>query len=94
MNLKFSNKTFSLAKSIQLKMCTVVDDLALNGTSFDRLREIVLMYTFFKKIVLVNRGSRSVAFKSGQKMALGAFYYINVHTKRSQRHHLAAIENN
>ena len=49
-----------------------------------------------------NRDSGSVVFNSGQKMALRAFYFIRALTKaqayyyksRSQRHLLAAIENN
>ena len=52
--------------------------------------------------VFKNRDSESVVFNSGQKMALRAFYFIRALTKaltyyyisRSQRHLLAAIENN
>ena len=50
----------------------------------------------------INRESESVVFNSGQKMALRTFYFIWALTKaltyyyinRSQRHLLAAIENN
>ena len=49
-----------------------------------------------------NRGSKSVAFNSGQKMVmLRAFYFINpqglwtyYNIKRRQRHLLVDIENN
>ena len=47
------------------------------------------------------RGLRSVVSNSGQKMALRAYYFINVHSHfttqsalRSQSHFLAAVENN
>ena len=50
----------------------------------------------------IYRAFQSVVFNSGQKMALRAFYFIRALTKaltyyyinRSQRHLLAAIENN
>ena len=49
-----------------------------------------------------NRAFQSAVFNSGQKMALRAFYFIRALTKaltyyyinQSQRHLLAAIENN
>ena len=54
------------------------------------------IYPYF----LTNRAFRSVVFKSGQKMALRAFYFIRTLTKaltyyyrnRSQRHLLAAFK--
>ena len=58
---------------------------------------------FYKNSVIVrllNSAFQSVVFNSGQKMALRAFYFRRALTKayyyinRSQRHLLAAIENN
>ena len=48
-----------------------------------------------KIVKLLIRAFQSVSFKSGQKMALKAFYFITTLTKyikRSQRHLLAAIK--
>ena len=62
----------------------------------------IMTTSHLKKIYNSNRAFQLVVFNRGQKMALRAFYFIRALTKaltyyyinRSQRHLLAAIENN
>ena len=91
----------SMAKGVLSPPSTTVQR-SLDRVITNQHRLFVKKYVASSNQRVENMASQSVVFKSGQKMALRAFYFIRTLTKaltyyyinRYQRHLMVAIENN